>query len=305
MTIQEVEARTGLPRATVRYYEREGLLSPQRLENGYRDYSEDNIATLFRIKLLRELGIALEDIRALQRGEAELPDTLHCRLQTLSLERDDVASAMSTCQAIWRLERPTTPWTGKHISTVPPGQKRRCWMRRRASTAPGGGIWRACWTRSSVFSCSLPWQPWASIGTSRTADVGQFHFELPGAGLNAASGAAHAALLWDDARQSHSGAPGRAAGRQPPDLFEAQSRTGQALWRGMGWNLPVLNWIRLYRSYVAHGREGEMSWDRESDFHVEAKPGAWWRNGLYVAAWAAILALIFVFFRDGGFSAAL
>ena len=61
MTIQEVEARTGLPRATVRYYEREGLLSPQRLENGYRDYSEDNIVTLFRIKLLRELGIALED----------------------------------------------------------------------------------------------------------------------------------------------------------------------------------------------------------------------------------------------------
>ena len=61
MTIQEVEARTGLPRATVRYYEREGLLSPQRLENGYRDYSEDNITTLLRIKLLRELGIALED----------------------------------------------------------------------------------------------------------------------------------------------------------------------------------------------------------------------------------------------------
>ena len=101
MTIQEVEARTGLPRATVRYYEREGLLSPQRLENGYRDYSEDNIATLFRIKLLRELGIALEDIRALQRGEAELPDTLHRRIQALSLEREDVASAMSTCQAIW------------------------------------------------------------------------------------------------------------------------------------------------------------------------------------------------------------
>ena len=62
MTIQEVEARTGLPRATVRYYEREGLLSPQRLENGYRDYSEDNITTLLRIKLLRELGIALEDL---------------------------------------------------------------------------------------------------------------------------------------------------------------------------------------------------------------------------------------------------
>ena len=100
MTIQEVEARTGLPRATVRYYEREGLLSPKRLENGYRDYSEDNTTTLLRIKLLRELGIALEDIRALQRGEAELPDTLHRRIQALSLEREAAASAMAACQAI-------------------------------------------------------------------------------------------------------------------------------------------------------------------------------------------------------------
>jgi len=40
MTIKEVEQILGLPRATVRFYEKEGLIEPKRGENGYRDYSQ-------------------------------------------------------------------------------------------------------------------------------------------------------------------------------------------------------------------------------------------------------------------------
>ena len=42
MTIREIETRSGLERTNVRFYEREGLLSPERRENGYRDYSEED-----------------------------------------------------------------------------------------------------------------------------------------------------------------------------------------------------------------------------------------------------------------------
>ena len=38
MTIKEVEAHTGLARANIRYYESQGLISPVRRENGYREY---------------------------------------------------------------------------------------------------------------------------------------------------------------------------------------------------------------------------------------------------------------------------
>lgn len=34
MTIKELEVRTGMVRANIRYYEEEGLLSPRRLDNG-------------------------------------------------------------------------------------------------------------------------------------------------------------------------------------------------------------------------------------------------------------------------------
>ena len=38
MTIKEMETRSGLTRANIRFYEAEGLLTPQRRPNGYRDY---------------------------------------------------------------------------------------------------------------------------------------------------------------------------------------------------------------------------------------------------------------------------
>jgi DNA-binding transcriptional MerR regulator len=46
MTSKEMELRSGVPRANIRYYEAEGLLSPRRAKNGYREYSEKDLETL-------------------------------------------------------------------------------------------------------------------------------------------------------------------------------------------------------------------------------------------------------------------
>lgn len=43
VTIAELEARSGMTRANIRFYESEGFLSPARRENGYRDYSEADL----------------------------------------------------------------------------------------------------------------------------------------------------------------------------------------------------------------------------------------------------------------------
>ena len=71
MNIKEIEERSGLTRANIRYYEQEGLLAPARRENKYRDYSEEDLETLLRVALLRSLGFSLEEIRRLQSGEAD------------------------------------------------------------------------------------------------------------------------------------------------------------------------------------------------------------------------------------------
>ena len=64
MKINEVEALVGITRKNIRFYEAEGLLSPRRnSQNGYRDYGETEVEVLRRIKLLRKLGLPLEEIR--------------------------------------------------------------------------------------------------------------------------------------------------------------------------------------------------------------------------------------------------
>ena len=72
-TIEQVSARTGLTKRTLRYYEEVGLLPPTgRTEGNYRRYNEEDIERLERIKELRDLlGFSLADIRKLLNAEDE------------------------------------------------------------------------------------------------------------------------------------------------------------------------------------------------------------------------------------------
>lgn len=47
----------------LRYYESLGLVTPTRLRNGYRDYSEDDVRLVREVRLLNELGIPVERTR--------------------------------------------------------------------------------------------------------------------------------------------------------------------------------------------------------------------------------------------------
>lgn len=77
MTIKEVEERSGVTRANVRFYEKEGLLITKRNTiNGYREYSEDNINTLKKIIFLRNLDVTIEDIRNVQMNKITMEELL-------------------------------------------------------------------------------------------------------------------------------------------------------------------------------------------------------------------------------------
>ena len=107
VTIAELEARSGMTRANIRFYESEGFLSPARRENGYRDYSEADLELLLRLKLLRALDLPLSEIRELQRGGA--PAALGASLRKaaelaverkrLADERDRLAGGMAQAES--------------------------------------------------------------------------------------------------------------------------------------------------------------------------------------------------------------
>lgn len=73
LRIDQVAARTGFTKRTLRYYEELGLLAPPtRTEGGYRLYSPADVQHLQRIKRLRDLlGFSLAEIRKIAEAEEE------------------------------------------------------------------------------------------------------------------------------------------------------------------------------------------------------------------------------------------
>jgi len=66
MKIGELSKRSGCSVQTIRYYEREGILSsPERSEGNFRLYSQRSLTELEFVKHCRSLDIALADIKRL------------------------------------------------------------------------------------------------------------------------------------------------------------------------------------------------------------------------------------------------
>lgn len=64
MRISDLEARTGLGRHALRFYEREGLLAGvKRGSNNYREYPEAAVKEMVLLRQLQSLGFSLQEIR--------------------------------------------------------------------------------------------------------------------------------------------------------------------------------------------------------------------------------------------------
>ena len=103
MKINEVENRVGITKKNIRFYEEQGLIHPERnQENGYRNYSEDDVEVLLKIKLLRKLSIPIEEIRKLETNHLTLSDCMERHLIYLSHEERNLDRIKEICQEIAR-----------------------------------------------------------------------------------------------------------------------------------------------------------------------------------------------------------
>ena len=99
MKINEVEALVNITKKNIRFYEEQGLLFPQRnTENGYRNYSDEDVQTLRQIKLLRKLGVPIEEIRQMLLGVHTLSDGMRRHLISLEREKQNLEHSISFCR---------------------------------------------------------------------------------------------------------------------------------------------------------------------------------------------------------------
>ena len=100
MLIRDLERKTGLDRATIRFYEKEGFIEPNRKDNGYREYTQEHLSHLLKIKLLRQLGMSLETIKGLQRGTEDFDLALSARILALEQQIKDAQKAKEVCTVL-------------------------------------------------------------------------------------------------------------------------------------------------------------------------------------------------------------
>lgn len=107
MKINEVESLVGISKKNIRFYEDQGLLSPRRnAENSYREYGDAEVQTLHRIKLLRKLGIPIEEIRQMLSGAHTVADGMRRQLIDLEREKRNLEQSIILCQELQTMDIP-------------------------------------------------------------------------------------------------------------------------------------------------------------------------------------------------------
>lgn len=106
MNIKQASEQSGVSAPNIRFYEKEGLLTPARRQgNGYRDYTAGDIRALKLIRMLRMLDVPLPAIRAVLQGEQPLQQALQAQQTVLEQQAAHLAAAMQFCADLAR-QRP-------------------------------------------------------------------------------------------------------------------------------------------------------------------------------------------------------
>lgn len=88
MLINEAAKKCDITKKSVQYYVEQGLVTPDVLENGYKDFSEQDVELLKKIVLYRKLGLSIGEIKRVLDNQNEISSILYQR--SLELEREKV-----------------------------------------------------------------------------------------------------------------------------------------------------------------------------------------------------------------------
>ena len=98
MNIKQASEQSGVSAPNIRFYEKEGLMTPARNRgNAYRDYTAGDIRTLKLIRMLRMLDMPLPTIKAVLRGEQPLQQALQAQQTVLEQQAAQLAGAIRFC----------------------------------------------------------------------------------------------------------------------------------------------------------------------------------------------------------------
>ena len=92
MLLNEIVKEVGMTKRAIKYYEEKGLLSVKKDNNGYRNYTKEDVETLKKISIYRKLGICIDDIKKLLETNDKriLLDVYHQKLQEKQIHESEL-----------------------------------------------------------------------------------------------------------------------------------------------------------------------------------------------------------------------
>ena len=105
LTIGALQQLSGMSRTTLRYYDAEGLIDPERMENGYRQYTERDLMNLVQLRQMNAFGIELSGLPAV--GNRRTCGDVHEALVTREQEIEEEIEALYQKLARLRLHEGT------------------------------------------------------------------------------------------------------------------------------------------------------------------------------------------------------
>ncbi|WP_431602566.1 MerR family transcriptional regulator [Clostridium pasteurianum] len=97
-SISQVAKKFHLEAYTLRYYEKEGILSPQKTEKGIRYFTNSDLEELEMICCLKSTGMSLKDIKKYFDLCAKGDETLEHRMEIFTSHRNHILQEMEQLQ---------------------------------------------------------------------------------------------------------------------------------------------------------------------------------------------------------------
>lgn len=117
MLINEVAKLCNLTKKAVEYYTEQGLICPNILENGYRDFSKQDMEILKKVALYRRLGLSIYEIKKIIDNSNELKSILYKKILELEQEkaRQDILQKLCNGESLEKLEQEINNISSKSI----------------------------------------------------------------------------------------------------------------------------------------------------------------------------------------------
>lgn len=103
-SIGEVSKLTGISKRALQIYDEKGLLVPSRTDSEYRLYSDEDLVTLFLIKLFKELGYKLKDIKQIMESpDFDVRSSLRVQIELLEQKKIELEKQILLAKEVSRL----------------------------------------------------------------------------------------------------------------------------------------------------------------------------------------------------------